>query len=123
MISLQDILEVENDSAFLAFRCQSTGFLLWPLVRQELIQWVISDQIYKTASLVNLTPQIHNRKKVLMSLLKAELHNLFFSRKASDVVVMATGAGLVMKDGLAFNRLSDYFALLNHCLLYTSRCV
>lgn len=114
MISLQDILEVENDSAFLAFRCQSTGFLLWPLVRQELIQWVISDQIYKTASLVNLTPQIHNRKKVLMSLLKAELHNLFFSRKASDVVVMATGAGLVMKDGLAFNRLSDYFALLNH---------
>lgn len=113
MISLQDILEVENDSDFLSFRCQSTGYLLWPLVRQELIQWVISEQVYKTASLVNLAQKIQNRSTAMFSLLKAELHNLSSLEKNSDVMVMATGAGLVKKNGLAFNRLSDYFVLLN----------
>jgi hypothetical protein len=114
MISLQDILEVENDSALLDVRCPQTGLLLWPLVRQEVIQWVISEQVYKTASLINLSPQVQSRTKAVSALLKAAWHNLTFSAKTSPILLMATGAGLITKNGQLYNRLSDYFALQHH---------
>jgi hypothetical protein len=114
MISLQDILEVENDSALLDVKCPQTGLLLWPMVRQEVIQWVISAQVYKTASLVNLSPRVKSRTKAMSALLKAEWHNLTFHSKVSPILLMATGAGLITKDGQLFNRLSDYFAFKHH---------
>lgn len=114
MISLQDILKVENDSALLDVKCPQTGLLLWPLVRQEVIQWVISEQVYKTASLINLSPQVQSRTKAISALLKAEWHNMTSSPKSSPIILMATGAGLITKNGQLFNRLSDYFAFTNH---------
>lgn len=114
MISLQDILEVENDSTLLNVRCPQTGLLLWPLVRQEVIQWIISEQVYKTESLVNLSPGVKSHTKALSALLKAQWHNLTFASKASPILLMGTGAGLITKNGKLFNRLSDYFACTHH---------
>lgn len=114
MLSLQDVLEVENDLALLDFKCPETGLLLWPLIRQELIQWTISEQLYKTASLINLSPKIHSQAKAIRSLLKAELHNLTFTKESNPILLMATGAGLITRNDKLFNRLSDYFALSRH---------
>lgn len=111
MMNLQEILAVENDPTFLDFKCPETGYLLWPLIRQEFIQFIISDLVYKSASLISLNRNIAY-PKAISSLLKAEYHNLFTrSRAKGNILLMASGAGLFLKDGKWFNRLSDYFAL------------
>ena len=110
---MQEILAVENDSTFLDFKCLKTGYLLWPLIRQEFIQFITSDLLYKSAPLISLNRSIAY-PKALSSLLKAECHNLVTSRRAKgNVLLMASGAGLFLKDGKWFNRLSDYFAFVS----------
>lgn len=111
MMDLQSILAVEDDSAFLDFKCPETGFLLWPLIRQEFIQSIISDFVYKNAPLISLN-QKTDYSKAASSLLKAQFHNILRRHATNDVLLMASGAGLILKDGRWFNRLSDYFALL-----------
>jgi hypothetical protein len=113
MMNLQEILVVENDPTFLDFKCPKTGYLLWPLIRQEFIQFITSDLLYKSAPLISLNRSIAY-PKALPSLLKAEYHNLVTSRRAKgNVLLMASGAGLFLKDGKWFNRLSDYFAFVS----------
>lgn len=107
---MQEILAVENDPTFLDFKCPKTGYLLWPLIRQEFIQFITSDLLYKSAPLISLNRNIAY-PKALPSLLKAEYHNLRAgSRVKGNVLLIASGAGLFLKDGKWFNRLSDYFA-------------
>lgn len=111
MMDLNKILAVENDSTFLDFKCPETGYLLWPLIRQEFIQFIISDLVYKSAPLISLNRSL-NCPKALKTLLKAKYHNFRTSNiPENNVLLMASGAGLFLKDGKWFNRLSDYFAL------------
>ncbi len=113
MMNLEGILAVEDDSTFLDFKCPETSYLLWPLIRQEFIQFIISDLVYKSAPLISLNRNI-NYPQALTSLLKAKYHNMRVgSSTQNDVLLMASGAGLFLKDGKWFNRLSDYFALTN----------
>lgn len=113
IMNLEEILAIENDSSFLDFKCSVTGYLLWPLIRQEFIQFLISDFVYKNSPLISLNRDIDYRN-ALPSLIKAEYHNLLLRRKAkNNVLLMASGAGLFLRDGKWFNRLSDYFALAN----------
>ena len=108
-MNLNNILEVENDLTFLEFKCSETGYLLWPLIRQEFIQFIISDLVYKSAPLISFNRNI-SYFSALPNLLKAKFHNFKIGtnhRKA--ILVMASGAGLFLKDGKWFNRLSDYF--------------
>ncbi|MGQ0442864.1 MAG: hypothetical protein ACT4OH_05375, partial [Methylophilaceae bacterium] len=113
MMNLGEILAVENDAAFLDYKCSVTDYLIWPLIRQEFIQSIISDFVYKSAPLISLKRDI-NYRHALLSLMKAEVHNRCLRREAnSNVLLMASGAGLFLKEGQWFNRLSDYFALAN----------
>lgn len=113
MMNLERILAVEDDSSFLDFKCPETGYLLWPLIRQEFIQFIISDLVYKSAPLISLNRNI-NYPKALSSLLKAKCHNFWVGGNAkNDVLLMASGAGLFLRDGKWFNRLSDYFVFAN----------
>lgn len=113
MMSLARILAVENDSTFLDFKCSATDYLLWPLIRQEFIQFIISDLVYKSAPLISFNRNV-NYPKVLSSLLRAKCHNFRVGNSArGDVLLMASGAGLFLRDGKWFNRLSDYFAFAN----------
>ncbi len=55
-----------------------------------------------------------NYSKALSSLFKAKCHNFRVGGSArGDVLLMASGAGLILRDGKWFNRLSDYFAFAN----------
>lgn len=110
MMDLQNILAVEDDSTFLDFRCPETQFLLWPLIRQEFIQSIISDLVYKNEPLISLS-QKRDYPKAASTLLKAQYHNLTHRYTSNEVLLMASGAGLILRDGKWFNRLSDYFAL------------
>lgn len=110
MTSLEDILVVENDSAFLDFKCPATGYLLWPLIRQEFIQSIISDLVYKSSPLISLD-RTFSYSRACTSLFRGLFHNSVNSSAFNaDVLLMASGAGLFLRDGKWFNRLSDYFA-------------
>lgn len=113
MLNLEGILAVEDDSTFLDFKCPETGYLLWPLIRQDFIKLIISDLLYKSAPRISLNLDV-NYSIALPSLVKANFHNLWFGNSVrGDVLLMASGAGLFVRDGKWFNRLSDYFALAN----------
>lgn len=112
-MNLKEILAVEDDATFLDFKCPETGYLLWPLIRQEFIQSIISDLVYKSAPLISLNRNV-NYPKALSGLFKAKCHNFWVGGSArGDVLLMASGAGLILRDGKWFNRLSDYFAFAN----------
>ncbi len=108
--TLQAILEVENDSELLGFRCKETGMALWPLVRSPLLRMIMSDWLYRTPLVLESSPGA-SRVRVATSLWKATLHNaLYRNRLRGRVAIRATGAGQVRRNGLSFNRLSDHFA-------------
>ena len=107
---LYDLLEVENHPSLLEFKCAETGLLLWPLVRIQFLRSFIYDLMYD-AKLIN---RCHHRNYsvALLSIAKSIMHNIKHMHQARcNVLIMATGAGNVIKEGCWFNRLSDHFAL------------
>lgn len=108
--SLHDLLEIENDPAFLEFRCARTGYLLWPLARQQFLRQLISDLYYKHAPLLAPVGVVPARQ-ALTALSKVLIHNWQRRRLHGDVLVLGTGAGSFLRDGRWFNRITDYLAL------------
>lgn len=110
MITLKDILEIENDEEILSFRCPVTGYLLWPLIRNVFIRFIMSDMLYQT-------PLIPDRPvprpvKAYVSVMKACVHNLLKGRRLKGPILISSSGSHVMRDGRYFNRLSDDFALV-----------
>ncbi len=107
--TLQDILVIEDTPEILSFRCPDTGYLLWPLIRNVFIRFIMSDLLYETP-IVSDQRQPRPRKAYL-SVLKACAHNAIKGRQLrGDVLISSTGSH-VLRDGLFFNRLSDHFAI------------
>lgn len=108
--SLEMILEIENDKTFLDFRCTKTGYLLWPLVRNQFFRILISDLYYNEAPLI--TEPIKGRYIKALKILPRVLFQNFSRRNLrGDILIMGTGAGHFESDGLWFNRITDYFSL------------
>jgi hypothetical protein len=105
--SLEDLLQIENDPAFLEFRCQKTNYLLWPLVRTQFFRQLISDLFYKHASLLAPISSVPYRK-ALSVLPKVLIHNIRQQKIHSEILVFGTGAGHFQRAGLWFNRITDY---------------
>jgi hypothetical protein len=106
--SLGQMLEVENTSAFAEIVCPSTGILIWPTIRNAFFRFIISDLFYATNPL-NLTGRRTPLHKIGLKTLHAQGHN-FFNRPAKcPVLIYASGAGLLEKQGQSFNRYTGYF--------------
>ncbi len=108
--SLYDILEVENHPSLLEFKCAETGLLLWPLVRNRFLRSIIFDLVYDT----QLSKRYSHRNygAMLQVIAKSIIHNIKHMHQTQcKVLIMATGAGNVIKNGRWFNRLGDHFAI------------
>lgn len=105
--SLSDLLEIENDHAFLAFCCPYSGLLIWPLVRNQFLRQLISDLYYQQAPLVSAVPTVP-RRQALGAFSRVLGHNLQQGRMRGEVLVVGTGAGHFQRDGHWFNRITDY---------------
>ena len=105
--SFAQLLEIENAPAFLAYRCPSSGALLWPLVRNQFFRQLISDLYYQEAPLVAAVPAVP-RRQALVSLSRVILHNMGQRKMSGNILVIGTGAGSFLRDGLCFNRITDY---------------
>lgn len=112
-LTLQELLEIENDPAILEFRCQATGIPLWPQIRLAFFRLLMGDLLYDTPITgVSNSPTSSTRAVSYMS--RALLHNARMRLSAGSrarVCVMADGIADQWRGGQLFNRLGDYFAL------------
>ncbi|MEW9902623.1 hypothetical protein [Pseudomonas putida] len=105
--SFAQLLEIENDPTFLTFRCTRSGALIWPLVRNQFFRQLISDLYYQQAPLIASVPAVP-RRQALAAFSQVARHNFSHRGLRGDVLVIATGAGSFLRDGLWFNRITDY---------------
>ncbi len=108
--SFMMLLEIENDALFLDFRCSETGYLLWPLLRNQFFRILISDLYYNHEPLV-VRPPSSSYRQALQVLPQILIHNLKKKNLRGDILIMGSGAGHFKKNNLWFNRITDYFAL------------
>ena len=109
-VSLEVLLNIENDPTILEPVCGKTGIPLWVLLRTPFIRAFLYDTLYgqaPSAPFAKIPPIIAARTTA-----KSLVRNW---RKRDniecDILIVATGMGVMMTDGKWFNRLSDQLAL------------
>ena len=108
-VGLDRLLDLEDDPAFLELVCPTTGVLAWPAIRADVFRLLLGDRLYGTAPLVDLERRADLRR-VAAGAFRAVIHNQRHPPRQSDVLLLATGAGLIPRDGRSFNRYTDHFA-------------
>ena len=107
-ITLQDLLEVENDGIFAGCVCPSTGILVWPAIRNAFYRMIMSDWFYPSQPLID-TARIPAMFDVVKVAVRAMLHNFTYPPRRSSVMIYATGAGLFEHNDFSRNRYTQYF--------------
>lgn len=108
-LTLEELLEFENDARFLDFRCAVTGVLLWPAVRNQVIRLIISDLVYGDSPLIDIGSR-RGAASIALTGLRTACRNGFRRPRRSSVLILATGAGMLERNNLFFNRFTDYFS-------------
>jgi hypothetical protein len=70
---------------------------------------LLSDRLYKDAPIIDLGRRPSFRR-VLAAAVRSASHNLVHRPKQSDVLIIASGSGLLPRQGRAYNRYADPFA-------------
>ena len=107
--ALAQLLEVENEEALLQPLCPVTGIPVWTVVRNQFFRLVMSDLLYATQPLLSTTDRMP-RARIAQAALRSVAHNLAHPPRRAQVLIRATGVGLIERDGRSFNRYTDYFA-------------
>lgn len=110
MLTLQDILEIENTLEILDFVCPNTDYLLWPRIRATIIRMVIDRELYGQETLIKAGSRILPGK-VLQCFAEGVIHNLKYLNKSAKIVFFTTGLTNIKLGNSYFNRVSDYFSL------------
>ena len=111
--TMDQILDFENNPEFLGFACPSTGVLAWPTIRMQTIRMIMSDLLYTSQPLLDVSRKIPLFRTGKM-LLRATVHNIISRPKQSlQVLIYSTGAGLFERDGYSFNRYTRIFLCIS----------
>ncbi len=112
-ITLQRMLEVENDASIAEFVCPDTGIALWTQVRIVFFVAMMSDLLYGAP----VTGRAHNRSqpaRAAATMARSVGRNLRFrltGRCRAKVCIMGNGIADEWNGKAWHNRLSDHFAL------------
>jgi hypothetical protein len=82
--------------------------LAWPAIRTEVFRLILGDRLFSTP-LVDFA-QRRDRRSLVAGAVRAAVHNRMHPAAPSEVLLLATGAGLLARGGTTFNRYVDYFA-------------
>jgi hypothetical protein len=111
-LTLDEILQVEDDESLLDFACDESGDLLWPIIRIQFIRFILSDLLYGTPLVA--TEKHHPYGHALVTLIKGSMRNVYHRREAkSPIMLMGTGVGNFLLDNRWFNRLTDHFVFVH----------
>lgn len=105
---LRQLLEIENDEAILAPICPVTGIPVWTVVRNQFFRLIMSDLLYSSQPLLSIGTRMP-RSRITKAALHSVVHNVMNRPKPAQILVRATGVGLIERQGLSFNRYTDYF--------------
>lgn len=109
MPALAQLLEVENEEALLNPSCPVTGIPVWTVVRNQFFRLIMSDLLYVSQPLLSTADRMP-RARIAQAALRSIAHNLAQPPRSAQVLIRATGVGLIEREGRSFNRLTDYFA-------------
>ena len=116
IFKLSDFFLLESEAKILNFRCTKTNLIVWPLLREDFFNLVISKLYYKNEFLsYNVKNNIFKKIYSLINLLKIPIYfkNFFFSIKKKDILYIKTGdANLFLKNKI-FDKNIDYLISLN----------
>jgi hypothetical protein len=112
-ITLCDILQIEDISEILQIRCPDTGIPLWSTIRVPFLRLIMGDLLYGVPmSGSERALSIGSRIMQAVMISRSFAYNAFRFKTLNQqysIMVMATGARLIERDGRYFNTLSDYF--------------
>src|SRR5262249_24836565 len=112
--TLADLLCVEDATAFREAACPTTGILVWPAIRQELLRALLTDLLYPTRYLTGVASGGMSARTIT-SLAVATAWSAAHRAPRAPVLIVATGAGVTAVDGRLRNRYVDDFAeILGH---------
>ncbi len=104
--TLADLLAIEADPELWDPVCPVSGVPYWHLVRNHMLRMITSDEFYSAG--MGAAPPAP-KTQMVKTALRSVASNLFAPPRRADVLVMATGVG-VIKDGERWmNRLADHF--------------
>ena len=113
---LSDFYLLEADLKILNFRCEKTNLIVWPILREEFFNLVIS-KLYYESEFINynvknnlLTKFVPLYRSIKFSLF---LKNLFFNFKQKDILFFKTGYSEITIKNFIFDRNIDYFISLS----------
>jgi hypothetical protein len=114
--NLSHFFLLEADSKILDFRCDRTNLIVWPILREDFLNLVIS-KLYYDNKLTNYNIKSNFVSKLtslfkLISVVKL-FKNLFFSLKKKDILYFKTGYPEININNKLFNKNIDYFISLN----------
>lgn len=107
--SLSTLLQIECDNELIGLTCTATGLPVWPLIRVPVLRTIMSDWLFKSASLSSLGQNVKLAKLARDAAISA-IHN--FGYKANpqrNVLIQSTGLGNYYRDGLVHDRLVGHF--------------
>lgn len=112
-LTLGDILQIEDAVDIPGICCPDTGIPLWSTIREPFLRMILGDMHYSAP----LTgdggpPRPGSRLRQVAAISRSIVHNVWQShllKQQYPVVLMATGARVVMHEGGYFNNLSGYF--------------
>lgn len=107
-LSLSQLLEVENDETILEPVCPITGIPVWTVVRNQFFRLIISELLYPSQPLLSIDTRMP-RRRIAKAALNSVIHNMTNRPKPAQILVRATGVGLIEQEGRIFNRYTDYF--------------
>lgn len=112
-ITLQAMLEIENDPAIAGFQCVTTGIPAWSQIRVRFFRMLMSDLLYES-EVTGVSAAKPSRQQALTFMTRALWSNLRWrcsSGRQAQIAILTDAIADQLRDGKWFNRLSDHFAL------------
>lgn len=108
-LTLEQLLQIEDEPALLDYTCEHTGVPIWALIRTECL-WALIDQIhYRQTS--GPAPAVRTQRiERARTLGRSLLHNVVRRQLRGSICLMPSGIANTLIDGRWFNRLSGHFA-------------
>ncbi|OGV37084.1 MAG: hypothetical protein A2X48_04540 [Lentisphaerae bacterium GWF2_49_21] len=110
MLTLKDILEIENTSDILDYRCPGTDYVIWPYMRSPVMRMLIYKLVFPFNSFYSNRHVDDTPCKIIMSTIDGLFHGSCKCACKEDIVLLCNGINNIKNDGKYFNRMSDYFA-------------
>lgn len=113
--TLNDILRIEDTVEIPGICCPDTGIPLWTTIRTPFLRMILGDMLYGIPLVGGGdAPRLGSRLRQLATISRSFVHNAFQFQTLDQqypIMVMATGARVVEREGHYFNSLSDHFVV------------